>query len=664
MSKKFTLVLLMLPLFMLGTLSLSAQQHKSLKLVGGTSHAEIGPTVPQIIPDQNISGATIEFWVYIPGWEPGRHEFISEWDDGALGPEFYIGYDHDSADAIMIGSYWYSSVGASSSNNPNKTNVIFPFGQWNHIALTQEAGSFSGRLYLNGVPVDSAIGGFLAHNYVSGVPGHLKLGTNQADTLPLTGNIDGVRIWNVLRTPAQIKAGMYGAVSASDPNLVAWYQMDEGSGTTTANKATGASASAGTDLTLTGGADWASGPAISNANALTFDNTLGTQITIPAKLEYEFTSGTIEFDVKPGDLQGLRTIISNSDGGGNRWTILMNNATGDNRINFGGQDYFYTPGFTINNWYHLSLVTAPGSSGDTTALYVNGVYMNRFTTGYSTGATSKPLIIGANPTDASQNWLGGIDEVRLWNTALTQTDIQNNMGRTLLGTESGLVSNWSFDQGIPSGDNTGLKVAVDNAPLTNNGLLNNNFVLSGATSNFIANTPISLPVVFGKFTAIRIGTGAQLKWQTYSESNTKDFIVLRSGNGVNFTDIGSVAASGNSSTLRAYYFNDDTPLEGINYYRIQERDLDLKSTYSDVKALAFTRSGDLIWYTTGARSVGIRLQKGSTEQYSISDATGHTIRNGRLSDGVTSLSGVPGGIYLVTVFNGIGDKQTVKVIIP
>ncbi|MBN9384764.1 MAG: T9SS type A sorting domain-containing protein [Chitinophagaceae bacterium] len=661
MSKKFTLVLLMLPLFVLGFLSLSAQQHKSLKLVGGTSHAETAPTTPQLIPVSDYE-ATIEFWIYVPAPAPGRHEFISEVGDGSPGSEFYIGYDHDSADAIMIGTYWASGDGITSSNSLNKTNVIFPFGQWNHIALTQEAGTFSGRLYLNGVPVDSAINGFVGHSANS--VGHLQLGTDPADTMTLKGSIDGVRIWNVLRTPAQIKAGMYGTVSASDPNLLAWYQMDEGSGTIAANNATGVSASTGTDLTLIDSAGWASGPAISNANALTFDNTLGTEITIPTKPEYESTSGTIEFDVKPGDLQGLRTIIGNNDGSASRWTVLMNNATGDNRIVFGNLDYTYTPGFTINNWYHISLVTAPAGIGDTTALFVNGIYITQHPVGYSTGVTGKPLIIGANPADATQNWLGGIDEVRLWNTALTQTDIQNNMGRTLQGTESGLVGNWSFNQGIPSGDNTGLKVAVDNASLTNNGLLNNNFALSGASSNFIANIPISLPVTFGKFTATRIGTSAQLKWQTYFESNTKDFIILRSGNGVNFTDIGSTAASGNSSTLKTYFFIDDTPLEGINYYRIQERDLDLKSTYSDVRALNFTRSGDLIWYTTGARSVEIRLQKGSTEQYSISDATGHTIRNGRLTDGVTSLSGVPGGIYLVTVFNGIGDKQTTKVIIP
>jgi hypothetical protein len=349
----------------------------------------------------------------------------------------------------------------------------------------------------------------------------------------------------------------------------------------------------------------------------------------------------------------------------------MDNTPGNSRINFASgtsnQDIPYSSGFTINNkWYHISMVTAPdGVGGDTTAAFVNGEYIGKATLGYDQLITAEPLIIGANPDDPSENWVGGIDEVRLWNTALTKTEIQANMGAAIPLTETRLAGSWTFDQGIDNGDNAGLKVAVDNTATTNNGILNNGFLLQPSTaSNFMANTPITLPVTFGKFTAVRQGTGAQLKWQTYSESNTKDFIILRSGNGIDFTDIGSVAASGNSRTLKTYYFNDGTPLEGNNYYRIQERDLDLQSTYSEIKALSFTRSGDLVWYTTGARSVEIRLQKGSTEQYSISDAGGNMIRTGRLADGVTSLSGVPGGIYFVTVFNGIGDRQTTKVIIP
>lgn len=654
----------MLPLLVLGSLSLSAQLHKSLKFTGAGSYAETDPTTPQLISNGGGYDATIEFWVYVPVSEAGIHHFISESGNGDPNDAFYIGYDGDAHDSLIIGNIWFSDyTGGDPANYSVDTLAI---GQWNHIALVYFLGDLTGKLYVNGVLADS--GAFYPHG--SGSVGHLQLGTDVTNTSSFNGMIDGLRIWNAARMPDQIKADMYGTVSATDPNLAAWYQMDEGSPSTTA-----ANISAmhnDIDLTLQGGTDWASGPAIPNTNALTFDNTKGTQVTIPSNAAYDLiTSGTIEFDVKPGDLQGARAIMSNRGTSGNRWTVYMDNTPGNSRINFASgasnQDIPYSSGFTINNkWYHISLVTAPdGVGGDTTAAFVNGDYIGKATLGYDQSVTGEPLVIGANPDDPSENWVGGIDEVRLWNTALAKTEIQANMGASIPLTETRLAGSWTFDQGIDNGDNAGLKVAVDNTATTNNGILNDGFLLQPSTaSNFMANTPITLPVTFGKFTVAKQGKGAQLKWQTYSESNTKDFIVLRSGNGINFIDIGSVAASGNSHTLKTYYFVDQMPLEGNNYYRIQERDLDLNATYSEVKALSFTRSGDLIWYTTGARSVEIRLQKGSTEQYSISDVGGHMIRTGRLTDGVTSLSDVPGGIYFVTVYNGIGDKQTTRVLLP
>jgi hypothetical protein len=43
-----------------------------------------------------------------------------------------------------------------------------------------------------------------------------------------------------------------------------------------------------------------------------------------------------------------------------------------------------------------------------------------------------------------------IEEVRIWNIARTQADIQNNMHHELIGNEPGLVGYWRFNEG--SGD--------------------------------------------------------------------------------------------------------------------------------------------------------------------------------------------------------------------
>ncbi len=51
--------------------------------------------------------------------------------------------------------------------------------------------------------------------------------------------------------------------------------------------------------------------------------------------------------------------------------------------------------------------------------------------------------------------------------------------------EREFVENYNFNQGIPSGDNTGLITLPDLSPTGNNGTLAN-FALTGASSNFVA----------------------------------------------------------------------------------------------------------------------------------------------------------------------------------
>ena len=44
-------------------------------------------------------------------------------------------------------------------------------------------------------------------------------------------------------------------------------------------------------------------------------------------------------------------------------------------------------------------------------------------------------------------WEGGIAEVRLWNTALNEDEVKDNMRKVLLGTERGLVGYWRLNEG-------------------------------------------------------------------------------------------------------------------------------------------------------------------------------------------------------------------------
>ncbi|MBC7446458.1 MAG: T9SS type A sorting domain-containing protein, partial [Hymenobacteraceae bacterium] len=63
-------------------------------------------------------------------------------------------------------------------------------------------------------------------------------------------------------------------------------------------------------------------------------------------------------------------------------------------------------------------------------------------------------------------------------------------------------------------------------------------------------------------------------WATAPEQNADRFEVQRSSNGRDYKTIGSVAATGTTSTGHDYAFEDAQPLAGVSYYRLRQVDTD------------------------------------------------------------------------------------------
>ncbi|AWG20508.1 hypothetical protein FFWV33_02665 [Flavobacterium faecale] len=84
---------------------------------------------------------------------------------------------------------------------------------------------------------------------------------------------------------------------------------------------------------------------------------------------------------------------------------------------------------------------------------------------------------------------GSIDDIRIWNTARTAEQINATKNCELQGNEVGLVSYYKFNQGIDSANNAGITTLTDATAHANNGTISN-FALAGATSNWLAGSPI------------------------------------------------------------------------------------------------------------------------------------------------------------------------------
>jgi len=95
------------------------------------------------------------------------------------------------------------------------------------------------------------------------------------------------------------------------------------------------------------------------------------------------------------------------------------------------------------------------------------------------------------------------------------------------------------------------------------------------------NNLCQLPVELVNFTGEERDCATHLNWQTATESNSHFFVVERSANGINYTEIGRLNSAGNSQTLINYDFTDPNP-NIQNYYRLKQVDLDGTYEYSEV----------------------------------------------------------------------------------
>ena len=164
---------------------------------------------------QQVTNMTVEFWARVR--EMGQVQYSSFFNTGSSGRDFQI--DLDGNDNIrLLGDYRNGVFGPAT-------------GEWQHIAVSFNGNGVRTDLYLNGVKVDS----------VSGAPDNIiqdiTIGENRSGAQPIKADIDEVRVWNVVRTPAEIQANMRQRLSGNEPGLFLYWRLDD----TQANPAADAS---------------------------------------------------------------------------------------------------------------------------------------------------------------------------------------------------------------------------------------------------------------------------------------------------------------------------------------------------------------------------------------------------------------------------------------
>ena len=102
-----------------------------------------------------------------------------------------------------------------------------------------------------------------------------------------------------------------------------------------------------------------------------------------------------------------------------------------------------------------------------------------------------------------------------------------------------------------------------------------------------------LPVTMINYTATLSadGTEVNVDWTTTVEQNNKYFILQRSPDGKNFSSLDTIAPAASSGEGHSYAYSDPAPLKGDNFYRLNQVDLDGKTTVFGVLKVSTAATG-------------------------------------------------------------------------
>src|SRR5713101_816736 len=372
-------------------------------------------TVPDTASLDFTAGMTLEAWVYPTATPSNWSTVIMKEQPGQF---TYVLYGGSPANRPNV----FFNVGNSSSGQRGVAGPsALPVNTWSHLAGTYDG--TTQRLYVNGTLVASQT----VSGLVTTSSGALRIGGNAVWGEYFEGLIDEVRVYNRARSTAEVQQDMNTAMAATSPaapasgnGLMAAYSFNENSGSSAADR-TGHAYT----ISLLGGATWAPGH---NDTALTFNGTTayGVVSSFPS-LSTWAVSAWVNSPAAPSDTAPSGPIHREAN-----FQISWDHPTATFRgaatVNVGGNWYAASFGaLAPNTWYYL---TGTYDGGILNA-YTNGVLITSNTA--PSGAASSdpnPLTFGKHAA-AAQFFQGTVDEVRIYNRAITPSEIQADMNTPL-----------------------------------------------------------------------------------------------------------------------------------------------------------------------------------------------------------------------------------------
>lgn len=438
--------------------------NKSLGVTGG-SYLGIQSSSPTIIQGD----FTISVWIKTSttgaGGTGNYRDIISKVKTISPWPGYVVAINNTGAISV-----WTASNVSGAWSDDSGYNLAD--SRWHLVNITLSG--TSAQIYVDGVAKGS---------FTKAIPGSdnngvlsfgAEVGTGASRNF--SGNIDDVRIYSRALSSSEIKTlyqfGTAQTKSVQKSGLIGYWPMNEGAGSKVNDM------SGNRNSGILSNTSWVSGKF---SNALSFN---GSSSYVDAGSRIN-TSNITEMTISAWVYNNAAAANKAIAGwwNGTNGIFIQSETTATDGLVFvaGGGSSFGTVNYTtVNRWTHVVLVYDGSLTGDSNRLkgYVDGVQKTLSFAGGVVPAsisTSGNLMIG-NANTLTRYWNGKIDETKIYNRALSETEVQQLYKQNATQVNSskndfltnGLVGLWSFDgRDINWGSNT----AYDRSGQGNDGTL-------------------------------------------------------------------------------------------------------------------------------------------------------------------------------------------------
>jgi len=401
----------------------AVQAVQALSFNGKDAWVEIPAADSLVLPEY-----TIEVWLR------SAKDQSSEWADvcgidtrkGGLWRNHFLAVNANSS----FYHHRFTDAGGGNSGPPDTPNGSVRWGQWQHVALTNDG--VTARTYVDGKelvsgPVNGALVTFKDSFWIGKVS---PIG------MPWKGEVAELRIWKRARSAAELAGGMSERMDADRQDLVSLYRFDEDTG------ARAIDLCGRNHGTITNGRFVPSDLLL--LNGLEFDGK-DDFIEVPDSQSLRLGAYTAEVWFKP-------RATPQQD-----WSGLFGKRGRNYAVFFHKQGFvhhrFHTPANTNDGapdtpggvvvwgqWNHVAIT----NDGKTARTFVNGVKLAEGPVrGGNLLIDNEKVSFGRNVDGTNdQLFAGELAEVRLWSRVRSPEELTGNMRRRLDGQEPGLVSLW------------------------------------------------------------------------------------------------------------------------------------------------------------------------------------------------------------------------------